>query len=723
MPNPTPPPPPSPLTPAAGSAATASPGLTGRVLPTALAGALSGGIAGLVVESIPLLPMVGGLAAVGGLVGALLVSREQTRQALAEAAEARQQATSTRARDQAFFERLSQEFRTPLTLILAGFRALQEEREAPIKVRREVASAGLRNAARLLLVLHELGSLAAMEPGPRAPRKRNTDLAALIRRVIGNFSASGLGRKLDLAGLDGSLNVSLDPHQIQTVLYSVLSSAFERTDPVSGTIRVSLQVGAQEVSLEVQDDGAPPGPEPGLDPTVTAQGGPGLGLAVLREIVGAHQGQVEVAGTQRGLSVRIRLPRGEVSGAPVPFSDERTEVQDVLQRLALQSPAEDAPTEEADGLLDPARPLIMVVLTNGDLRAWLKRVLSARYAVVSAADVVRARLLEVRPELVVTDADPPDAGSISLVAEIRRDPVLCGTPILGLMSRTVARDSTDPDGLAADDYLPMPFESDELLARVANLVRCRSLAEENASLRRQLEASVEVQIRELVRKGEIRRYLPQALLEGSLRRPADDDEEDAEYDRRWLTVVHCALHGFGDLAERMDPEDLARLLNTWAREAAAEANLLGGVVDQHFGDSLTIFFGAPDSQRPSEQAVSALRVAFAISKRTRALAERWHRYGLPRDLDLRTGIHTGLGLVGVLGSELTRRYTAFGPAVHVASRLSIEASNPGLLVSLATFAHVRAQVESSQAGTLAVEGLSRPVEIYAIRGFKDEPGA
>lgn len=689
------------------------------------AGLALGGAFGLALGTAVAVP-IGLLGAVA--VALALLLREARRKVTASQAQLeaeRARAASIEARDRAFFERLSQEFRTPLTLILAGFRALQEDRESPVRVRREVAAAGLRNTARLLLVLHELGALASSDAGRRAPRKRVTDLAALIRRVAGNFSASGAGRSLTLNGTDAPAPVDVDPHQIQTVLYAILSNAFQRTDPVTGHVELSLIMTEQDARLELRDDGGQIASEQSLEETVTSRGGPGLGLAVVREILAGHQGDLRAEPSAGGLAVFLRIPRGDASGPPAPFLDESTEVLDFLHRLARPNLSdEDAPTEEADGPLDPSLPLLMVIAANADLRTWIRSVLSARYAVATAPGLAEARerAHQVRPELLVVDADPPDEHSLGLVAEIRRDPVLCATPILGVLGRTMARGEADPHGLAADDYLPLPFEADELLARVSNLVRSRTQADENQALRRQLEARVEDQIHELVRTGQLRRFLPQALLDGALRRQQELEEEEDDYDRRWITVISCTLRGFGDLVERMDPGDLARLLNTWAREATAEALVHGGVVDQHFGDALVIVFGAPESMKAPEQANAAVRAALAIDQKTRELAEHWHRYGLPRGLELRSGIHTGIGLVGVLGSELTARYTAFGPAALVASRLAQESSNPGILASLATYAHVRALVDGGQACTVPVEGLSRPVECYAIRGLKgDQP--
>lgn len=686
-------------------------------------GALLGGGAGVAVWG------VGPGAALGlscGLVGGLIALVRQlsgaTRAALEASASDRLRAESMVARDQAFFERLSQEFRTPLTLILAGFRALQEERETPIRVRREVASAGLRNTARLLLVLHELGALASARPGTREPRKRAVDLAALIRRVVGNFTGSGAGRSLELKGVEGPVPVEVDPNQLQTVLYAVLSSAMQRADAVTGQITVALSSSGDHVVISVVDNGGPPGPEADLDATVTQRGGAGLDLAVVREIVNAHRGKVTVSKVGNGMGVLMELPRGAPT-TPQPFLDESTEVLDFLHRLArppLPS-AEDAATEESDGPLDPDRPVVLVVVQNADLRAWIRRVLGGRWAVATADDLrgARQRARELRPHMAVVDADAADGSSLSPVTDFRRDPLLCATPLLGLVSRPGGHSTPDPEGLMADDYLPLPFEEEELIARVTSLVRSRSQTEEITSLRRQLEARVEDQIRGLIQSGQLRRYLPQALLEGAIHRAADDGEQGLE--RRWVTVVYCAIHGFADLAERMAPEDLSRLLDAWSREVAAEAASSGGVVDQLFGDAAVMLFGAHEAAKPAEQAEAAVKGALAIVEATRALAERWHRYGLPRGLDLRVGVHTGLALVGVIGSELTSRFTAFGSPANVALRLALDTSNKGILLSLSTYALVRSQVEAPLHGNVPMEGMSRPVEAYALVALK--PGA
>lgn len=696
---------------------------TGLLVGATVAGATLGGGAGLALWG------AGPAAALGlscGLAGGLIALASQlvtaTRAARAAAETDRLRAESTIARDQAFFERLSQEFRTPLTLILAGFRALQEEKETPLRVRRDVAAAGLRNTARLLLVLHELGALASARPGTREPRKRAVELGALIRRVVGNFTGSGAGRSLEVLGVGGPVPVEVDPNQLQTVLYAVLSNALQRSDPVTGQIKVRVDLVGEVVQIAVLDNGGPPGAEADLDATVTQRGGAGLGLAVVREIVAAHRGKVTVRAAGAGMEVLIELPRGTPVAAQ-PFLDESTEVLDFLHRLARPPVPvpEDAATEEDDGPLDPDRPMVLVVVHNPDLRAWIRRVLSARWAVAIAEDLrgARQRAREVRPHLAVVDADAPDSSGLSVVADFRRDPLLCATPLLGLVSRPGGLNPPDPEGLAADDYLPLPFEEEELVARVTNLVRSRSQAEEISTLRRQLDAKVEDQVRGLIQSGQLRRYLPQALLEGAIHRPADDGEQGLE--RRWTTVVYCAIHGFADLAERMQPEDLSRLLNAWSREVAAEAASMGGIVDQLFGDASVMLFGAHQPMKPAEQAEAGARAALAIVETTRALAERWHRYGLPRGLDLRVGVHTGLSLVGVLGSELTARYTAFGPATNVALRLALDTSNKGILLSLSTYALIRNNIEAPLHGNVPMEGMSRPVEAYALQAWKPAP--
>ena len=145
-----------------------------------------------------------------------------------------------------------------------------------------------------------------------------------------------------------------------------------------------------------------------------------------------------------------------------------------------------------------------------------------------------------------------------------------------------------------------------------------------------------------------------------------------------------------------------------------------GVVDQFFGDTLLIMFGAAEASKPEEQGISAIRAAFAIRDRARAMAAHWHRYGLPRELDVRVGIDTGLGAVGVIGSELTRRFTVLGPVSHTAAYLHTLPSESGVLASLAAFAKFRRAVKAKLRGTQPVAALHRNLEIYEIEGLVDD---
>lgn len=655
------------------------------------------------------------LALLGGLSGWLWAETRLARAARADAearaAEANQRAQDLAARDRAFFERVSQEFRTPLTLILAGFRALQEEREAPVKVRREVAAAGLRNTARLLLVLHEVGALAAQDARVTPLRKRPVDLSALLNRVVANFTATGLGRVFEAVGLDEAVPLEADPHQLQTVFYAVLSAAFQRADATRGNIRLQVEATNDEVRIYVEDNG----------PAGDGAAGGTVGLGVVRELVGAHGGRVLEEAGGLGHRVTLILPRGDRSKEPQPFTDDQAEVMDFLHRLARPQPEAAPPADDLTediAPLDPERPLVLLLVANDDLRAWLKRTLAVRYAVVTGPPgrAGLGRVRQARPHLVVADAVTADGSN--LVTSIRRDPAVCTTPIIALLTQTGPRPTPDPDGLSADDYLPLPFDEEELLARVAGQVRSRTLSEEISTLRRRLEIRVDEQVRELIARGELRRHLPQALLEGPLQRKAPDEERG---ERRWITAMLTGLVGFGDLTDRIDPDDLRRLLVSFAREVSAIAVAHGGHVDQQLGDSVLVLFGAPVALKAADQAANALRAAVAIRERVRSLAEQWHRYGLPRAVDVRTGVHTGTAVVGILGSELTERYTAVGPPVSIAARLQSEPCAHGVLCSLAAYAHVRGQVRAQAGPNLQLDGQARPLETWAIVGWGQGP--
>jgi class 3 adenylate cyclase len=321
-------------------------------------------------------------------------------------------------------------------------------------------------------------------------------------------------------------------------------------------------------------------------------------------------------------------------------------------------------------------------------------------------------------DLALLDVLMPELDGYEVLAHMKEDDALRHVPVLMITALDDVRSAVRCIELGADDYLLKPFDPVVLRARIkASLTRKRlhDLEAEHlaelARLNRRLEARIEEQMAELVRTGELKRFLPQQVAEGLLGGALEPDEA---FQRRKVTALFADLVGFTDLSESLEPEELALVLNEYLREMTAVAVAHGGALDNFIGDGLMVIFGAPSASSEKEQALAAIRTALAMRARAGELAERGRARGLPTELSIRIGINTGYCTVGVFGSDVMRAYKAVGFAVNLASRLQAQADPGSILCGFRTYALVEDYVQASRREPLVVKGSSRPIEAWEI---------
>ena len=364
---------------------------------------------------------------------------------------------------------------------------------------------------------------------------------------------------------------------------------------------------------------------------------------------------------------------------------------------------------------------ILVVDDDPVSRTMLTRLLEQeRYRVDTAADGRQAlEKLEAEPfDVVLLDVVMPEMDGYDVLARIKEDEVLRHIPVLMITALDDVRSAVRCIELGADDYLAKPFDPVVLQARIrASLTKKRmhDLEAEHlaelARLNRRLEARIEEQMADLVRTGELKRFLPQHVADGLLGGalgPADG------FERRKITALFADLVGFTDLSESLEPEELADVLNLYLREMTALAVAHGGALDNFIGDGLMVVFGAPVASEEHAQALSAIRTALSMRARARELAADVRERGVPADLQLRVGINTGHCTVGIFGSDVMRAYKAVGFAVNIASRLQAEAEPGSILCGFRTYALIQQDVRAVRRDSLTVKGASRPIEGWEI---------
>ncbi|MDC0975452.1 adenylate/guanylate cyclase domain-containing protein [Alphaproteobacteria bacterium] len=184
--------------------------------------------------------------------------------------------------------------------------------------------------------------------------------------------------------------------------------------------------------------------------------------------------------------------------------------------------------------------------------------------------------------------------------------------------------------------------------------------------------------------------------------------------RKKLTVFFSDIKGFTEITDRLEPEVLSSLLNSYLNEMSKIALKYGGTIDKFIGDAILIFFGDPESKGDKEDAKACVLMALEMRERMKHLRKLWEDQGISNPLDIRIGINTGFCNVGNFGSEDRLDYTIIGGEVNLASRLESNAEIGQILISHETYALVKKDVICQQKDEINVKGIAHKIQTYQI---------
>jgi class 3 adenylate cyclase len=181
----------------------------------------------------------------------------------------------------------------------------------------------------------------------------------------------------------------------------------------------------------------------------------------------------------------------------------------------------------------------------------------------------------------------------------------------------------------------------------------------------------------------------------------------ATSERRPLTILFADIAGSTTIAEQLDPEDWTVLVQKAFGELNAIAARYDGTVARLMGDGVLVFFGAPVAHEDDPE--RAVRCGLDMVREIAALGV---------GLQVRVGINTGPVVVGMVGSDVAREYTAMGDAVNVAARMQTSAPPGGVLITAATYKFIAPLVEATDAGPLALKGKAEAIHGYAVTALR-----
>jgi len=190
----------------------------------------------------------------------------------------------------------------------------------------------------------------------------------------------------------------------------------------------------------------------------------------------------------------------------------------------------------------------------------------------------------------------------------------------------------------------------------------------------------------------------QMLEQGGSANPAGE--------RKWLALVFSDVRGFTAFSENRDPALVIERLNEVLGLEADVVRRHGGDVDKFVGDAMFAWFSGPD------------RCRHAVDAAVEILSGLQARYGGKAGTEIGFGVHVGEVVVGSMGSQDRRDYTAIGRSVNLAARLCSAAKSGQILVSEAVAIELEGTLSLNPLPPISAKGFPEPVRVFEVQPAK-----
>ncbi len=216
----------------------------------------------------------------------------------------------------------------------------------------------------------------------------------------------------------------------------------------------------------------------------------------------------------------------------------------------------------------------------------------------------------------------------------------------------------------------------------------------------------------LVWKGSLASEAKESALSIQTLDPRLSDPRPTAAERRQLTVMFCDLVGSTVLSTQLDPEDYHSVVQQYHHTCEAVIQRYDGFVPQHLGDGLLVYFGYPTAHE--DDAYRAVRAALDIVEAVQHLS--FPTIQLPKPVQVRIGIHTGLVVIGEIGGSEKREMLALGETPNLAARIQGVAEPNTVAMSAVTQRLVQGLFECQALGPQELKGFATPVAVYRAVG-------
>ncbi|HEX2292362.1 MAG TPA: adenylate/guanylate cyclase domain-containing protein [Gaiellaceae bacterium] len=280
----------------------------------------------------------------------------------------------------------------------------------------------------------------------------------------------------------------------------------------------------------------------------------------------------------------------------------------------------------------------------------------------------------------------------------------------GIVAFTALRERRRGEAFAALYLDDTVGKIDERYAAAVKAAAAEGLDEEELRRRFGLAADEASVVRRAAGEVEAVESLLQPYLSPQLAARLREEPETAELggEEREVSVLFADLQGFTAFSERHTPAEVLAMLNSyWAKAVPVVLGRHGGMIERFAGDAIMVVFNAAADQ--PDHALRAAQAALGLQRAADGEAD-WPRF--------RVGVNTGPAIVGNVGTQEQRSFTAIGDTTNLAARLQTAAEPGEVVVGEATAEAVRAQADLEPIGELHVKGKASPVAAYRLIGLR-----
>ena len=384
-----------------------------------------------------------------------------------------------------FFANISHEFRTPLALIHGPLQEAEKQskgfNDKSVRLSEKAYTVIKKNTVRLQMLVNQLLDLSKIESGNYHLKLSQGGLVQFLRAHVFSFESMAERKNISLNTHfpEEFDKAYFDQDKLEKIVNNLLSNAFKYT-PSGKAVSVNVSLTDKHLFLEINDTGN------GMhkkeidkifDRFYRVEGteakGSGIGLALTKELVAMHNGQISVHSEKgRGTTFKVRLP---------------VTLEDLPEGIHVDAEPLPAPEVEATAAgataienskvisLQSHEKVVLLVEDNQDLQSFIAEILAPRYKVLTANDGAQGERMafEHIPDLVISDVMMPKKDGYELCSVLKSNTKTSHIPIMLLTAK--AGQSNKMAGLTqgADAYLTKPFDADELLLVTKNLIAAR----------------------------------------------------------------------------------------------------------------------------------------------------------------------------------------------------------------------------------------------------------